>query len=213
MRGDPSMKWGNAGLGSINQLTGSLMLEKLGLKGNSVPYDGGRSAAIKVVAGEVTWSWCGLSDILDLAQSGDIRILGICDSSPREIDCAQGNYTVPSLLDDYPELSDLQGLLYWGFRVSRDTPADAVAKIRDAFQSTVDSKEWAQFCQTKGLEPAAIIGTESDEICAKLESIYAWGLYDAGISTINPADYQIPRIEDFSFPANDRTAAAQAWPE
>ena len=200
MRGDPSMKWGNAGLGSINQLTGSLMLEKLGLKGNSVPYDGGRSAAIKVVAGEVTWSWCGLSDILDLAQSGDIRILGICDSSPREIDCAKGNYTVPSLLDDYPELSDLQGLLYWGFRVSRDTPADAVAKIRDAFQ-------------TKGLEPAAIIGTESDEICAKLESIYAWGLYDAGISTINPADYQIPRIEDFSFPANDRTAAAQAWPE
>ena len=189
------------------------MLEKLGLKGNSVPYDGGRSAAIKVVAGEVTWSWCGLSDILDLAQSGDIRILGICDSSPREIDCAKGNYTVPSLLDDYPELSDLQGLLYWGFRVSRDTPADAVAKIRDAFQSTVDSKEWAQFCQTKGLEPAAMIGTESDEICAKLESIYAWGLYDAGISTINPADYQIPRIEDFSFPANDRTAAAQAWPE
>ena len=213
MRGDPSMKWGNAGLGSINQLTGSLMLEKLGLKGNSVPYDGGRSAAIKVVAGEVTWSWCGLSDILDLAQRGDIRILGICDSSPREIDCAKGNYTVPSLLDDYPELSDLQGLLYWGFRVSRDTPADAVAKIRDAFQSTVDSKEWAQFCQTKGLEPAAIIGTESDEICAKLESIYAWGLYDARISTINPADYQIPRIEDFSFPANDRTAAAQAWPE
>lgn len=50
MRGDPSMKWGNAGLGSINQLTGSLMLEKLGLKGNSVPYDGGRSAAIKVVS-------------------------------------------------------------------------------------------------------------------------------------------------------------------
>ena len=125
----------------------------------------------------------------------------------------RGIIPYPAFWYDYPELSDLQGLLYWGFRVSRDTPADAVAKIRDAFQSTVDSKEWAQFCQTKGLEPAAIIGTESDEICAKLESIYAWGLYDAGISTINPADYQIPRIEDFSFPANDRTAAAQAWPE
>ncbi len=76
------MKWGNAGLGSINQLTGSLMLEKLGLKGNSVPYDGGRSAAIKVVAGEVTWSWCGLSDILDLAQSGDIRISGHLRQQP-----------------------------------------------------------------------------------------------------------------------------------
>ena len=144
------MKWGNAGLGSINQLTGSLMLEKLGLKGNSVPYDGGRSAAIKVVAGEVTWSWCGLSDILDLAQSGDIRILGICNSSPREIDCAKGNYTVPSLLDDYPELSDLQGLLYWGFRVSeihRQTPWQ-----RSATHSRVlwTAKSGRSFARPKG---------------------------------------------------------------
>ena len=40
MRGDPSMKWGNAGLGSINQLTGSLMLEKLGLKAPAVSETG-----------------------------------------------------------------------------------------------------------------------------------------------------------------------------
>ena len=40
MRGDPSMKWGNAGLGSINQLPGSLMLEKLGLKAPAVSETG-----------------------------------------------------------------------------------------------------------------------------------------------------------------------------
>ncbi|WP_346352373.1 tripartite tricarboxylate transporter substrate-binding protein [Faecalibacterium taiwanense] len=96
------MKWGNAGLGSINQLTGSLMLEKLGLKGNSVPYDGGRSAAIKVVAGEVTWSWCGLSDILDLAQSGDIRILGICDSSPGRSTVQRGIIPYPAFWTTTP---------------------------------------------------------------------------------------------------------------
>ena len=39
MRGDPSMKWGNAGLGSINQLTGSLMLEKLGLNSEEQKED------------------------------------------------------------------------------------------------------------------------------------------------------------------------------
>lgn len=213
IQADPTMKWGNAGLGSINQLTGSLMLENLGLRGNSVPYDGGRSAAIKVVAGEVSWSWCGLSDILDLAESGDVRILGICDGSPREIACAKGDYTVPSLLTDFPELSDLQGLLYWGFRVPRDTPAEVVAKIREAFESAVSSDAWAQFCQSKGLETASLSGAESDEMCARLESIYAWGLYDSGISTVDPASYQIPRIDEFTFPTNDRTAAAQAWPD
>ena len=33
------MKWGNAGLGSINQLTGSLMLEKLGLNSEEQKED------------------------------------------------------------------------------------------------------------------------------------------------------------------------------
>ncbi len=30
---------------------------------------------MKVIAGEVVWSWCGISDIMDLAVSGDIQIL------------------------------------------------------------------------------------------------------------------------------------------
>lgn len=213
MKADPSMKWGNAGVGSINQLTGSLMLETLGLQGSTVPYDGGRAAAIKVVAGEVTWSWCGLSDIIDLAQSGDIRILGICDGEPRTISCGGEDVTIPSLLEDYPELESLENLLYWGFRVPRDTPAEAVKKIMDAFQAAVASEEWAQFCQSKGLETAEALGTESDEMCARLESIYAWGLYDAGISTVDPASYEIPRIENFVLPANARAQNAPAWPE
>lgn len=213
MEEDPSMKWGNAGLGSINQLTGQLMVDLVGLSGNSVPYDGGRAAAVKVVANEVVWSWCGVSDIIDLAESGDIRILGVCDPEPLTIDCVKGEYEVPSLLDDYPELEALQDLLYWGFRVPRDTPSEIVAKIRDAFEFAIASEEWAEFCESKGLEISSVIGTESDEMCARLESIYAWGLYDIGMATEDPAQFEIPRIEDFTFPANDRAASAAAWPE
>lgn len=213
MQGDPTMKWGNAGLGSINQLTGQLMVDLMGLSGNSVPYDGGRAAAVKVVANEVVWSWCGLSDVMDLAQSGDIRILGICDAETLDIDCVKGSYTVPSLLDNYPELESLQGLLFWGFRVPRDTPADVIAKIRESFEATVASEEWASFCASKGLDVACVTGTESDEMCARLESIYAWGLYDIGMASEDPAKFDIPRISDFTFPANDRASSAAVWPE
>lgn len=213
MKEDSSMKWGNAGLGSINQLTGQLMVDLLGLSGNSVPYDGGRAAAVKVVANEVVWSWCGVSDIMDLAESGDIRVLGVCDPNALTIECINGEYEVPSLLDNYPELASLQGLLYWGFRVPRDTPAEVIAKIHDAFDSAVASEEWAAFCESKGLEITNVTGAESDEMCARLESIYAWGLYDIGMATVSPEEFEIPRIEDFTFPANDRASSAPAWPE
>lgn len=215
MADDPAIKWGNAGLGSINQLTGQLMVDTLGLSGNSVPYDGGRAAAVKVIAGEVTWSWCGASDILDLAQSGDIRILGVCDEQPMTIETPSGSYEAPSLLAPYPELADLQGLLYWGFRIPRDTPAEAVKAIEAAFQAAVTSQEWQDFCASKSLTPACVIGQESDEMCARLESIYTWGLFDLNMtaSGVSPEDFQIPRIEDFSFPANERAKNAAAWPQ
>lgn len=213
MIADPAMKWGNAGLGSINQLTGQLMVDLLGLSGNSVPYDGGRAAAVKVVANEVVWSWCGLSDIMDLAESGDIRILGICDPETLTVDCVKGEYEVPSLLDNYPELESLQGLLYWGFRVPRNTPAEVIVKIRDAFEAAIASEDWDAFCESKGLEISCVTGTASDEMCARLESIYAWGLYDIGMAAADPSEFEIPRIEEFTFPANDRASSAPAWPE
>lgn len=213
MEKEPNMKWGNAGLGSINQLTGQLMLDTLGLSGKTVPYDGGRAAAVKVVAGEVEWSWCGLSDIMDLAISGDIRILGVCAPEELEISCVSGAYQAPSLMEKYPQLSSLENLLYWGFRVPRNTPPETVSKIRDAFEQAVASEQWLSFCQSKGLDPACVTGEESDEMCARLESIYAWGLYDIGMAAKAPSQFQIPRIQEFSYPANQRAEAAQAWPE
>lgn len=215
MRADPSMKWGNAGLGSINHLTGQILVDTLGLQGNSVPYDGGRAAAVKVMADEVTWSWCGASDILDLAQSGDIRILAVCDEIPFHVETADGGYDAPSLLTDYPELSSLQGLLFWGFRIPRDTPAEVVSVLRDAFEKAVASPEWMEFCESKSLTPSCTVGTESDEMCARLESIYTWGLYNLSMTAEgkSPDVFNIPKIEDFTFPANDAAANAAPWPD
>lgn len=50
-------------------------------------------------------------------------------------------------------------------------------------------------------------------MCARLESIYAWGLYDIGMASTDPSDLGIPRIVEFTFPANDRAASSPAWPE
>lgn len=215
MKADAGIKWGNAGFGSINQLTGQLMLDIVGLKGTTVPYNGGREAAVKVIANEVVWSWAGISDVMDLALSGDIRILGACDSEPLAIDCAKGAYEAASMLTDYPSLSTLEGLLFWGFRVPRDTPPEVVARIQEAFEYAVETDEFAKYCADNALTPAPACGPESDEMCARLESIYAWGLYDQGLAAdgISPEDFGIPRIEDFKYPTNDRIATINPWPD
>ncbi|MCI8910581.1 MAG: hypothetical protein HFG09_07875 [Oscillibacter sp.] len=214
MKANPGIKWGNAGFGSINQLTGQLMLDIVGLTGDTVPYNGGREAAVKVIAGEVVWSWCGVSDIMDLAVSGDVKILGVCDSNPLPVDCASGAYDAPSMLADYPELATLEGLLFWGVRVPRDTPADAVARIKEAFDYAVTTEEFAAYCEANSLTPSPTSGPESDEMCARLESIYAWGLYDQELAAegVSPEDFGIPRIDAFQYPTNDRIAAINPWP-
>ena len=214
IKADPRMRWGNAGLGSINHLTGQLMLDTLGLSGSSVPYDGGRAAAVKVVAKEVAWSWCGASDILDLAQSGDIRILGVCDAAPLPVESAKGRYEAPSMLTDYPELESLQGLLYWGFRIPRDTPAQVVAELRAAFEQAVETEAWKEFCASKSLTSVCVTGEASDEMCARLESIYTWGLYDLGMTAegVSPADLNIPRVDELSWPGG-KGEGLTPWPQ
>lgn len=212
MKANPDMKWGNAGLGSINQLTGQLMMDQMGLKGNSLPFDGGREAANKVMAGEVVWSWAGLSDVMDLAISGDIQVLGVCSSEPMTIDCANGAYEAEALVKEYPELADLEDLLYWGIAVPRDTDPEIIAKIKEAFDYAIEQDSFKEYCANNALTPVSLTGTESDEKCAMLESIYAWGLYDLEIGTVSPEETNIPRIEDFTFPANDLQKDANPWP-
>ena len=47
------------------------------------------------------------------------------------------------------------------------------------------------------------------------DSIYTWGLYDLGMTAEgkSPESFEIPRIEDFVFPANERAENAAPWPQ
>ena len=152
---------------------------------------------------------------MDLAISGDVRILGVCDSDPFHVEAATGAYDAPSLLTDYPELETLEGLLFWGVRVPRDVPAEVIIRMKEAFLYAVETEEFKAYCEANALTPAPMCGVECDEACAKLESIYVWGLFDQGLSAegIDPLeDLGVPRIADFKFPTNDRTAAINPWP-
>lgn len=215
MKANPGMlKWGNAGLGSINHLTGEMFLDIVGCTATSLPYDGGRDAAIKVIADEVQFSWAGAADVMDLAETGEIKVLGVVAPEPLQVTCAKGDYEAPSLLTDYPELEKLQNLLYWGFAVNRQTPPEIVKKLEDTLKVVVEDEEFKKLCEDRYMEPKLLIGEESDKTSAYLESIYAWGLADNGLAAegITPEQFDIPRPEEFEWPSNERAEKVNPWP-
>lgn len=208
------IKWANAGLGSINHLTGQMFLNLLDVKATSLPYKGGRDAAIKVIANEVEFSWAGASDVMDLAETGEIKVLGVASEMPMAVKSTKGDYEVPSLLKAYPELEAVEGLLYWGMGVSRDTPDDVVLKLEEAFKFAVEQDEFKELCKSRYLEPNILLGQESDEMSAYLESVYAWGLADNSLAAegITPEQFEIPKLEDYKWPPNDRAKNIKPWP-
>jgi tripartite-type tricarboxylate transporter receptor subunit TctC len=209
-----NMKWGHAGMGSINHLTGEQMLKTLGLEALALPYGGGRDAATKVMAGEVDFSWCGASDVMDLAVAGEIKVLGVCDENPMVILSKNGEYEAASLTAIYPDLKSLENLLYWGFHVKRDTPPEIVAKLRDAFEYAINTDSWKQYCETMNLKPVDMVGEADDEMRAKLESIYNWGLFDLGMGAEgkSPEDFGILRPDAFVYPPNESIKNIKPWP-
>jgi tripartite-type tricarboxylate transporter receptor subunit TctC len=205
------LKWGSSGLGSINHVTGELVLDSIGVKAKHIPYGGGREAAIKVIAGDIDFSWAGLSDVSDLVRSGQLRVLAVASENDLKV-AGKASYMAPSLSKMDPRLKFAEDLMYWGIRVKRDTPAPIVNKIRDAFDFAVKQKRFIDFCESRDLFVSVTSGEKDDRLCARVEAIYAWGVVDAGIAKdLTPANFQIPRIKDFKWP-DASVAKLRPWP-
>jgi len=208
------IKWGSAGLGSINHVTGEYMLDLLGAQANHVPYKGGREAAIKLMGGDIDFSWAGISDIFDLAKAGKIRLLGIAKQEGMKLETTDGAYVIPSLFEKWPKLRETENLLYWGFHVRRETPDTIVEKIGKAFEYAVKQKRFIELCVSRYCEIVPFMGPEDDKLNARLESIYAWGLYNAGLAAkgVSPANFNIPKIQDLRYPPNEEAKNMKKWP-
>ena len=214
IRANPGkFKWSSAGFGSIGQLAGELFVQALEIDVQHIGYNGGREAVLKVMSGEVDWNLAGYSDITDLIETGDVKVMGFMSQEDITIDYTATPFTAPSLLKKYPELvigSELRSV--WGLSIPRETPPEIMAKIQEAFEYAMKQDRLIEAFETRKLEMEQIVGYDSDVLCARLESLYAWGLYDTDVATKSPADYGIPRIEDFKWPPHERAEKMNPWP-
>ncbi|KJY86960.1 tripartite tricarboxylate transporter substrate binding protein [Pseudoalteromonas piscicida] len=128
---------GGSARGSMDHLVAAQAVKAAGVDGRKlryIPYDAGGKAKAGLLSGEVKMLSTGLSEALDMAKSGQARILAV---------------TAPEPIADYPEIPTLKSLGYdmefvnWrGFFAAPDLPQAKLDEYTVRLQKLVQSKEW-----------------------------------------------------------------------
>ncbi len=108
-----------------------------------IPYDGGGKAMAALLSGEITALVTGFSEALDLANAGEIRIIGIT-ADERSDSFADA----PTLKE---QALDVTFVNWRGFFGAPGLPEDKAALYQDTFARMYETPEWEAIRQRLGL--------------------------------------------------------------
>lgn len=130
---------GGSARGSMDHLVAAQAIAAAGLDGGRlryVPYDAGGQAKAGLLSGEVDLLSTGFSEALEIAGSGQGRILAM---------------TAPEIVAEHPEVPTIKSLGYdmtftnWrGFFAAPDTPKAKVDEYVAKFAALIKTPEWEQ---------------------------------------------------------------------
>lgn len=102
---------------------------------------------------------------------------------------------VESVVKAIPELDGVIGSVGQsvGFAVPSDVGEDVLAALTEAFQAALESDSVKEYCETKYLTMTGLVGEEAKAVAADMESVFSWLLYENGVATISPEEFDIPK--------------------
>lgn len=210
-RSDSVVNYGTTSRGGNGSIFGAAFAEAAGIadKVNEIPYDGGREAGRYLVAGEVPFISVSLGDVADWAEEGTLK--PILNLYPEDVHWR--GVTFPSVKHSFPELEIFTAINpYWGISVPRETPESIVARIVEAFEYAVEQERFKQALDERGILVAPLTGSAADEAAALVGSGRGWAHYDLDMVERSPAMFDIPRLNEWTFPYSDATANIRPWP-
>ena len=155
-----------------------------------------RNAAVATIAGDVDAAMVTFSSAVDFVRSGDLKAIFVTTSESYVVDAIE----IPSVVDVLPG-SDNVPLLSetWPFMMRRDAPAGHIEKLTEAFAWAMEQPEIVEYAESQALNIAAYYGEAADEFLSFSEAGYAWTLWNAGMGENNPADFDIPTMDEWSW--------------
>jgi len=186
-----SIRAGASASGSIHHLN-LLALEKgSGAKFNYIPYPGSAPAQTAAMTGEVSVVITSVAEQQQLIRAGKLRALAMLTPQPFTM---KDVGTIPSAFVPYPGLSKYLPIMQAiGFAVPAKVPENVKEVIADAFKKATASDTMKNWAEQNYYALSGKTGKAARDEFDKLESLFAWTLWELGAAKVNPETLKIPK--------------------
>ena len=158
--------YASSGNGSSQHLVGALFGQMAGVKLNHVPYKGSGQAMQDLVGGQVKVSFVGGPNAVPYLASGKLRALGVT-TRKRSADLPD----IPSI--DEAGVPGYDATLWLGLLAPPGTPADVIARLREAVTKALSTPEARKLVNSAGVDVAF---STPEEFAALMKSeLERWG--------------------------------------
>lgn len=143
---------GNSGPGSVWHIAAGLAADKTGVAVKHVPFDGAQPAVTALVGGHIKAVAVSVAEVRGQVQAGNLKILGVMASERDKL--------FPDVPTFIQQGVDVEFYTWRGLAAPKGVPAEARAKIVDAYKKAFDSKEFKDFAAKASLNLSYQDGAE-----------------------------------------------------
>jgi tripartite-type tricarboxylate transporter receptor subunit TctC len=190
-KSDPGeIRAGASASGSIHHLNLLALMDGTGAEFNFIPYTGSAPAQNAAMTGEVSIVVTSVAEQAQLIRGEKLRPLAVLIPESFELD----GEILPSAFDDYPELNEYLPISQAiGFAIRADAPEDVKMVLIDAFNKALETDTFKQWAVDNFYVVSGATGVDGVEIFNKLESLFAWTLWELEAAKVNPEELGIPK--------------------
>lgn len=165
-----AVKYGTAGVGTIQHVSAMQMLDKANIDALHVPYKGGAAAVTDVIGGQLDFTFAPLVEVLGYLESGRLRALGVTT--------LERSNTLPNVPTIAETLPGYESFHWNGFVVKKGTPTARVEKLTAAIVAATKDPDVIEKLRVQGTAAkgegsqalAALIAAEKSRLTPLLRS-------------------------------------------
>lgn len=138
--------YASTGIGSAPHLSGELFMQMAGVKLVHVPYQGSPQAATDLLAGRVQVMFSPASAVVQLVQSGKLKVLGAATAKRAGI-----LPDVPTMIE--AGMPSFETSIWFGLMAPAGTPREALDRLGKAVREATQSPEVVNAWRPQGIDP------------------------------------------------------------